>query len=58
MNITTCLVITKLPNISASIPQLAGAIEELQAQGFDVPDYPDDPQNDDEAESCLARGSG
>ncbi|NQY55178.1 MAG: NADP-dependent isocitrate dehydrogenase [Ilumatobacteraceae bacterium] len=40
--------IIKLPNISASIPQLAGAIEELQAQGFDVPDYPDDPQNDDE----------
>ena len=35
--------IIKLPNISASIPQLAGAIEELQAQGFDVPDYPDEP---------------
>ncbi|MEO1057520.1 MAG: NADP-dependent isocitrate dehydrogenase, partial [Actinomycetota bacterium] len=42
--------IIKLPNISASIPQLAGAIEELQAQGFDVPDYPDDPQTDDERE--------
>ncbi len=42
--------IIKLPNISASIPQLAGAIEELQAQGFDVPDYPDDPQNEGERE--------
>jgi isocitrate dehydrogenase len=34
--------IIKLPNISASIPQLKGAIAELQSQGFDVPDYPDD----------------
>ena len=34
--------IIKLPNISASIPQLKAAIAELQAQGFDVPDYPDD----------------
>ncbi len=36
--------IIKLPNISASIPQLKGAIAELQSQGFDIPDYPDDPQ--------------
>jgi isocitrate dehydrogenase len=34
--------IIKLPNISASIPQLKGAIAELQSQGFDIPDYPDD----------------
>ena len=40
--------IIKLPNISASIPQLKGAIAELQAQGYDVPDYPEDPRTDDE----------
>lgn len=38
----------KLPNISASIPQLKAAISELQAQGYAVPDYPEAPQNDDE----------
>jgi isocitrate dehydrogenase len=35
--------IIKLPNISASIPQLKAAIAELQAQGYDIPDYPDEP---------------
>ena len=40
--------IIKLPNISASIPQLKAAIAELQAQGYDLPDYPDDPQTDEE----------
>ncbi|MFL6154873.1 MAG: NADP-dependent isocitrate dehydrogenase, partial [Marmoricola sp.] len=40
--------IIKLPNISASIPQLKAAIAELQAQGFDVPNYPENPQTDDE----------
>ena len=35
--------IIKLPNISASIPQLKAAIAELQAQGYDLPDYPDEP---------------
>ncbi len=40
--------IVKLPNISASIPQLKAAIAELQEQGFDLPDYPDNPQSDDE----------
>ncbi|MCL6619588.1 NADP-dependent isocitrate dehydrogenase [Thermomonas hydrothermalis] len=40
--------IIKLPNISASIPQLKAAIRELQAQGYDLPDYPDTPQNDAE----------
>ncbi|NLB46571.1 MAG: NADP-dependent isocitrate dehydrogenase [Microbacteriaceae bacterium] len=37
--------IIKLPNISASIPQLKAAIAELQAKGFDIPDYPDEPEN-------------
>jgi isocitrate dehydrogenase len=40
--------VIKLPNISASIPQLCAAIAELQAKGFDVPDYPADPSNDEE----------
>ncbi len=42
--------IIKLPNISASIPQLTAAIKELQSQGYDVPDYPADPQTDEERE--------
>ncbi|WP_370089186.1 NADP-dependent isocitrate dehydrogenase [Ekhidna sp.] len=37
--------IIKLPNISASIPQLKGAIKELQSQGYALPDYPDDPKD-------------
>ena len=40
--------IIKLPNISASIPQLKEAIKELQAHGYDVPDYPENPSNDAE----------
>jgi isocitrate dehydrogenase len=40
--------IIKLPNISASVPQLKAAITELQGQGYDLPDYPDDPQTDAE----------
>ena len=40
--------ILKLPNISATVPQLRAAINELQAKGYDVPDYPEDPANDDE----------
>ncbi|WP_299370552.1 NADP-dependent isocitrate dehydrogenase [uncultured Tateyamaria sp.] len=40
--------IIKLPNISASVPQLTAAIAELQAQGFDVPDYPETPATDEE----------
>jgi len=42
--------IIKLPNISASIPQLKAAVAELQGQGFDVPDYPDDPKNERESQ--------
>ncbi len=41
--------IIKLPNISASVPQLIATIKELQAKGFALPDYPEEPQNDDEA---------
>jgi isocitrate dehydrogenase len=40
--------IIKLPNISASIPQLKEALKELQSQGFAVPDYPEAPKNDEE----------
>ncbi|MFF1477417.1 NADP-dependent isocitrate dehydrogenase [Streptomyces sp. NPDC058301] len=40
--------IIKLPNISASIPQLKAAVAELQAQGYALPAYPDDPQTDEE----------
>jgi len=42
--------IIKLPNISASIPQLKAAIKELQSKGFAIPDYTDMPSNDKEAE--------
>jgi isocitrate dehydrogenase len=40
--------IIKLPNISASTPQLTAAIQELQSQGYNLPDYPAQPQNDEE----------
>src|SRR5699024_7407750 len=40
--------IIKLPNISASIPQLKSTIKELQDKGFKLPDYPDEPQSEDE----------
>jgi len=40
--------IIKLPNISAAIPQLTAAIAELQSNGYDIPDYPDDPQTEEE----------
>lgn len=40
--------IIKLPNISASVPQLKATITELQTQGYDLPDYPDEPSTDDE----------
>lgn len=43
--------IIKLPNISASIPQLNAAIKELQSQGYNIPDYPDEPENDTEKET-------
>ena len=40
--------IIKLPNISASVPQLLAAIKELRAKGYDLPDYPGEPKNDEE----------
>ncbi|MBW1297708.1 NADP-dependent isocitrate dehydrogenase [Aquimarina litoralis] len=40
--------IIKLPNISASVPQLKAAIAELQLQGFNIPNYPEEPENDEE----------
>src|SRR4051794_35557837 len=40
--------IIKLPNISASVPQLKAAIKELQSQGYALPDYPEDPKTDAE----------
>ncbi len=40
--------VIKLPNISASVPQLVAAIEELQSQGYNIPDYPEEPSTDEE----------
>jgi isocitrate dehydrogenase len=42
--------IIKLPNVSASVPQLKAAIKELQSQGYKIPDFPENPQNDAEKE--------
>lgn len=43
----------KLPNISASVPQLQAAVKELQSKGYKIPDYPENPQNDQEKEIKL-----
>src|SRR5690625_3614685 len=40
--------IIKLPNISASVPQLKAAVAELQSQGYDLPDYPEEPATDED----------
>ena len=40
--------IIKLPNISASVPQLKAAVAELKSNGYKIPDFPEDPQNDAE----------
>ncbi len=48
MTLTPEANIIKLPNISASLPQLKAAIAELQAKGYNLPDHPDSPANDDE----------
>ena len=42
--------VIKLPNVSASIPQIKAAIAELQAKGFALPDYPEEPSNEEERE--------
>jgi isocitrate dehydrogenase len=49
--------IIKLPNISASIPQLKAAIKELQSAGYAIPDYPENPQTDDERAARAAYDS-
>ncbi|UGV39868.1 NADP-dependent isocitrate dehydrogenase [Methanococcoides orientis] len=53
--------IIKLPNISASVPQIKATVTELQAQGYDLPDYPEDPSNDEEkaikAKFDIVKGS-
>lgn len=53
--------IIKLPNISASVPQIKATVAELQAKGYDLPDYPEDPSNDEEksikAKFDIAKGS-
>ena len=46
--------IIKLPNVSASVPQLKAAVKELQAAGFAVPDYPEDPQTDEQRRARAA----
>src|SRR5688572_2922707 len=46
--------IIKLPNISASVPQLKAAIAELQAAGYDIPDYPDEPSTPEERSARAA----
>src|SRR3954462_13472157 len=46
--------IVKLPNISASIPQLRAAVKELQEAGYAIPDYRDDPQSEDEEQARAA----
>ena len=43
--------VIKLPNISASVPQLVAAVRELQGQGYDLPDYPETPQTDAEKDA-------
>jgi len=48
--------IIKLPNISASVPQLKAAIKELQLQGYNLPDYPEDPKTDAEKEIKVRYG--
>src|SRR2546430_5049334 len=52
--------IIKLPNISASIPQLRAAIAELQEQGYAVPAYPEDPADDEQREirACYDKVKG
>jgi isocitrate dehydrogenase len=48
--------IIKLPNVSASVPQLKAVIKELQSQGYKIPDFPENPQNDAEKELKVRFG--
>ena len=47
--------VIKLPNISASLPQIKAAVAELQSQGYAIPDYPEAPKNNDEEKSVKAK---
>src|SRR5436853_7903668 len=49
--------IIKLPNVSASLPQLQAAIKELQSHGYAIPDYPDDPADPARAKYDAVKGS-
>ena len=46
--------VIKLPNISASVPQLVAALKELQSQGYDLPDYPEEPSTEEEMKILTA----
>ena len=52
--------VIKTPNVSASIPQIKAAIKELQAKGYGIPDFPDDPKSDDEVKirACYEKVKG
>ena len=52
--------VIKLPNVSASIPQLKAAVEELRGKGYDLPDYPDEPSTPEEEDDpgALRQGEG
>ena len=52
--------VIKLPNVSASIPQLKAAVEELRGKGYDLPDYPDEPSTPEEEgdPGALRQGEG
>ena len=49
--------VVKLPNVSASVPQLQAAIKELQAKGYDIPDYPEAPKSDAEEKTKATYGN-
>ena len=49
--------IIKLPNISASVPQLTAAIKELQSRGFKIPDFPENPKTDEEKSIATRYGN-
>ncbi len=57
MALTPAANIIKLPNVSASVPQMKAAIAELQAKGYDIPDYPDEPSTPGEHEVRARYGT-
>lgn len=60
LSVTPDASIIKLPNISASIPQLKACIKELQEKGYNLPDYPESPQTDEEKaiKACYDKAKG